>query len=389
MKIMLAGQAYYREDNGQAVFTIRLARGLAAAGHRVLVLAPCDDGKPGLVRDDAVEVWKINTLALPHNVNISLCPGREITKALSYFVPDIIHLQDHYFICRPLYNRARKKGIPVVGSNHFLPDNVTANLPLPDIFKPTMNRLLWLHMFRLYNRLSAVSTPTATAAAILRKQHLLPSVTPISCGIDTNLFHPIARSAQSTIRHSFSLPQERTIFIYVGRLDHEKGLDTVIKAFARLYHDCLLILAGKGSFQTFLKDLCQKLEIASRVRFPGFIPKQDLPRLLACCDCFVMAGFAELQSIATLEAMACGLPIIAADARALPELVKPEKNGLLFRPGNVDSLHGAMDQFLRRRSAWKKWGQASRAGAEEHAMEKSVRRFLAWYEMAGSRNSGS
>ncbi len=386
MKIMLAGQAYYKEDNGQAVFTIRLARGLAAAGHRVLVLAPCDDGNPGLVRDDAVEVWKINTLALPHNVNISLLPGREITKALSYFVPDIIHLQDHYFICRPLYNRARRKGIPVVGSNHFLPDNVTANLPLPDIFKPIMNQLLWFHMFRLYNRLPAVSTPTATAASILKKQHLRPPVTPISCGIDSKRFHPISRDEQGAARDYFSLPPDKTIFIYVGRLDREKGLDTMVRAFARLCRDCLLILAGKGSFQSFLKDLCQKLGIANRIHYPGFIPEKDLPGLLACCDCFVMAGFAELQSIATLEAMACGLPIIAADARALPELVKPEKNGLLFRPGNVDSLHRAMDQFLRRRSAWKKWGQASRDGAEEHAMEKSIRQFLAWYEMAVSRN---
>jgi len=385
MKIMLAGQAYYKEDNGQAVFTVRLARGLAAAGHRVLVLAPCDDGKPGLVRDDAVEVWKINTLALPHNANISLLPGREITQAMAYFVPDIIHLQDHYFICRPLYNRVRKKGVPVVGSNHFLPDNITANLPLPDIFKPIMTRLLWRHMLSLYNRLTAVSTPTATAASILRKQHLQPPVTAISCGIDSKRFHPISRDDQRALREYFSLPPDKTIFIYVGRLDREKGLDTLIRAFA-LCHDSLLILAGKGSYQTLLQDFCQKSAISNRVRMPGFIPEDDLPGLLACCDCFIMAGFAELQSIATLEAMACGLPIIAADARALPELVKPEKNGLLFRPRNVDSLHGAMDQFLRRRSTWKKWGQASRAGAEEHAMEKSVRQFLKWYEMAISQN---
>ncbi len=390
MKIMLAGQAYFREDNGQAVFTVRIARGLAAAGHQVLALAPNDEGKPGPVKDKAVQVWKIATLALPHNVNISLFPGREIKKALLCFSPDIIHLQDHYFICRALFRAATARAIPVVGSNHFLPDNLTANLPVPAIFKRPVNYFLWQHMLLLYNRLAAVSTPTKTAAAILEQQGILPPVTPVSCGIDTSRFHPLAPGQRAEPRIQFGLDPEAIVFIFVGRLDNEKGLEIVVRAFARLKNpDACLVLAGRGSLAGHLKNLCRSLGIERQVRFPGYIQEKDLPRLLAAADCFVMAGFAELQSIATLEAMACGLPVLAANARALPELVADGENGFLFTPHSVESLYGVMKKFLAATTLWQQWGENSREKARRHAIENTVQAFERWYTtICGNQEDG-
>lgn len=380
MKILLAGQAYFREDNGQAVFTVRLARELGRRNHRVMVLAPSEDGRTGDETGQGVELWRIRTTRLPHNVNISTFPEKAVSRALDKFAPDIIHLQDHYFISRAVFQVTRKLAIPTVGSNHFLPENLTANLPVPGTLKHPLNWLLWSHMLSLYNKLAAVSTPTKTAADILRSRNIRPRVTPISCGVDTSRFHPCEQQQRRQLRKRFGFSGDGPVFVYVGRLDREKGLDTVVRAFARIDRPgCRLVIAGKGSFQGRLEKLCDQLELQDRVSFPGFMSDTDLPCLLNAADCFVMAGFAELQSIATLEAMACGLPVVAADARALPELVGHGENGLLFKTQDVASLTDALTNFLDSESHWQLWSHKSRSKAEQHGLEKSVTRYLDWY----------
>lgn len=380
MKILLAGQAYFREDNGQAAFTVRLARGLAGRGHRLMVLAPSEDGRTGPVQDRGVELWRIRTTALPHNANISFFPQQAVHEAVSRFEPDIVHLQDHYFICRAVWRVVREKSTPTVGSNHFLPENLTANLPVPQVVKQPLNRRLWSHMLSLYNGLAAVSTPTETAAAILSSQKIRPRVSVISCGVDLSRFHPLEKKKRQQLRERLGFEDDVTVFLYVGRLDREKGLDTVIKAFAKVAgSDCRLVVAGQGSFHSRLEKLRDSLDLQNQVSFPGFIADEDLPRLLNGADCFIMAGYAELQSIATLEAMACGLPVLAADARALPELVGHDTNGLLFRPEDVQSLADAMRTFLDSADRWRLWGGVSRVKAKSHGLDKTVSRYLAWY----------
>lgn len=381
MNILLAGQAYFREDNGQAVFTVRIARELARWGHRVMVLAPSENGRTGSEEQRGVELWRVRTIPLLHNVNVSLFSGRAVHEAVTGFSPDIVHLQDHYFICRTVWRVTRKLGIPTVGTNHFLPENLTANLPLPRLLKRPLNRLLWSHMLSLYNALAAVSTPTETAAAILYSQEIRPRVTAISCGVDTDRFHPFEEKKRRQQRKRLDFKGKAPVFLYVGRLDHEKGLDTVIKALALINRpDCYLVLAGRGSFYKQLKRLCRWLYLQDRVRFPGFIPEEDLPRLFNAADCFIMAGYAELQSIATLEAMACGLPVIAANARALPELVGHGENGLLFQPRDIDSLADAMNEYLRSADRWHAWSTENRKKAERHGLENTVRQYLDWYK---------
>ncbi len=93
-----------------------------------------------------------------------------------------------------------------------------------------------------------------------------------------------------------------------------------------------------------------------RVTFLGYLPDEDVPRLYRFADVFVIAGIAELQSIVTMEAMASGLPIIAADAMALPELVHRGENGFLFPVDDAQALAAAAvtilsDEPLRRQMA--------------------------------------
>lgn len=380
MRILLAGQTYFREDNGQAVFTCRLAKGLAAQNHQVLVIAPSPDKTTGYTVQERVLLLQVPTLRLPFNCNLTFHARDAIAEAMESFQPDIVHLQDHYFLTRSVFTAARKNGVPQVGTNHFLPDNIADNLCLPRWSRPLATRLLWAHMLARYNRLHYVTAPTRTGVTILEEQRLRPPTQPISCGIDTDRFQPPTLSARRLARKQFALDQEQTVFLYVGRLDHEKGLDTVVRAFAALDDDqTRLILAGRGSYRTALIKCCTRLNITQKVLLPGFVPEADLPALLHCADCFIMAGHAELQSIATLEAMASGLPVLAADARALPELVTDHCNGFLFPPRSVNALEQAFRRFLRNRHQWPTWGEESRRRACTHDHTRTVEAYARLY----------
>jgi 1,2-diacylglycerol 3-alpha-glucosyltransferase len=387
MKVFLAGQAYYRRDNGQAVFTINLAEGLAAAGHRVVALVPSETQSAERQEEHGVEIRTVSAIPLVDNTNITVFSGGRVEQILDEVQPDVVHIQDHYFLSHTVLAAARARDILMVGTNHFLPENLTDNilqsLPFTQWMHKLLDHLLWTTMLSVYNQLAAVSTPTETAAAILRVQGIHMPVSAISCGVDVKRFRPRPMLDRSLMRQKYGLAPDKIVLLYVGRLDREKGLDLLVEALAQLDRNNIqLVIGGKGAFRADLERLCHKLGLESRVVFPGFIPAEDLPLLLNSVDLFAMPSHAELQSIATLEAMASGLPVLAANARALPELVTPGINGFLFAARDIADAARTIDQLVKQRDRWNAMGLASRAKAEPHAHERVVKRYVQWYQQA-------
>lgn len=383
MRVLLAGQAYYRRDNGQAVFTMNLAEGLTSAGHQVLVMAPSPTGKAARKVVHGVTIQGVPAVALIDNTNVTAFSQGLVARTMTAFQPDVVHVQDHYFLSRSVVAVARAQHRLTVGTNHFLPDNLTDNLPLTHWLHKPLDQLLWSAMLTVYNHLDAVSTPTETAAAILRAQGLRVPVTAISCGVDVERFRPRPDVDRARLRQRYGLAMDKTILLYVGRLDREKDLDLLIRAFAQVPRtDLQLVLGGKGGELAHLKRICDELALAEKVIFPGFIADADLPQLLNSADLFVMPSHAELQSIATLEAMASGLPILAANARALPELVQPGVNGQLFTAGDVADAACKINELVEQQATWSAMGAASRSKAEHHAHKRAIVRYLHWYQEA-------
>jgi glycosyltransferase involved in cell wall biosynthesis len=117
------------------------------------------------------------------------------------------------------------------------------------------------------------------------------------------------------------------------------------------------------------------------VHFTGFVPDADLPLLLNSADAFVMPSHAELQSIVTLEAMASGLPVLAANACALPELVTPDVNGYLFAPQDVADTARCITTLLQAQPRWASLGAASLVKVEAHTRQKTIQHYLDWYRL--------
>lgn len=381
MRVLFSGQSYYRKDNGQAVFMIRLAEGLVRAGHVVLALAPSETGEAWRKLVKGVWVQTVPALHLVHNLNVTAFSDRLVDDTIAEFAPDIVHIQDHFFLNRTVLRLAQRRHLPVVGTNHFLPANWSNNLYIPRSVQGVVHKALWKDMLQVFNQLDAATTPTETAVTILRKQDIRIPIKAISCGVDQDEFFPMPELDRMAVRRHYHMATDRPVLLYVGRVDREKGLDHLLQAAAQSAGDDFQIaIAGKGMHRDTLIEMVSDLGLGARVVFPGYIPSDDLPVLLNSVDAFVMPSTAELQSIATLEAMSCGRPILAANARALPELVENGVNGFLFSPHSEVGLRNTIRRFLANRDRWRAMGEASIRKARPHQLQHTVARYVEWYE---------
>ena len=157
----------------------------------------------------------------------------------------------------------------------------------------------------------------------------------------------------------FKLPTEQPLLLHVNRLSEEKRIDVLIDAMAKITSKAHLALVGTGPIGGELRAQVERLHLQERISFLGFVQDEDLLLLRRTADLFVIPSEAELQSLATMEAMACGLPVIAANAWALPELVHPEENGFLFQPGNSNELAKCIDVLANDTAMKQRMGEES------------------------------
>ncbi len=137
---------------------------------------------------------------------------------------------------------------------------------------------------------------------------------------------------------------------------------------------------GKGDQQRNLERLTAELGLTDRVTFHGRTSDEELRACLTRASVFAIASIAELQSIATMEAMASGLPIVAANAVALPHLVHDGENGYLFEPGDVDDLAAKLTTVLTQTPEERlRMQQASLEGVVVHDINRTLDTFEALY----------
>lgn len=377
MRILIATDSYPPDVSGSSIFTQRLACGLARRGHEVHLVCASDSGPTRTLLEDGVwlhRLWSVPILIHP-GVRFTPPPGvgRALRRLLATVRPDVLHSQDHFTIGRAAMRAADAAGVPILATNHFLPGNLMPYVPPP--VRPALTSMVWSDFARVYSGADRLTAPTPTAVRLTESHLPGRAVEAVSCGVDVHRFHP--RPEQTVaVRKGLGLPDVPTIG-YVGRLDAEKRLDELIRAVARIARDqpVQAVLAGAGTQAARLRQLAAELGVSARIHLLGFVPDERLADVYTAADVFCLPGVAELQSIASLEAMASGLPVVLADAVALPHLVSPGVNGYLFRPGDVAGLAEALRTVLRSDQGRHAMGAASRAMAERHASELTVARF--------------
>ena len=377
MRVLIAGATYYPALNGQSVFMVHLAEGLAAQGHEVSVLFP---GRRALSsRINGVRLETVRSLELSLVRADAYFPyfyaGR-VGDVFDTFRPEVLHIHDHYPLSIAAVQEARRRGIPIVGTNHFVPANVEPYIPGSALLRPVLDRVLWEWMFRIYRRLDFVTAPSQAAVNLLQSQGLRVPMRAVSCGTDLNRFHPDPSVDRAAVRRAYGLDPDGTLFLYVGRIDQEKRIDVLLRAIRLLdRHDIQLALAGQGAALNRLQSMSAGLQLGGRVHFLGRVPNEHLNQVLNSADVFALASQAELLSIASLEAMASGRPLVLADAGALPELVTPGVNGYLFRAGDPRDAAHYMELLADQPALREQMGLASRERVRPHSMEFALQTY--------------
>src|SRR5512142_2166464 len=126
MRILITGTTYYPALNGQAIFTVNLAEGLAKRGHEILVAVPSNEVKPYHKERNGVRlegIQSVNLKIFHEDAFFSPFPGKPIHHIFETFQPHIAHIQDHYPLSRAVVVEARRRKIKSVGTNHFMPEN--------------------------------------------------------------------------------------------------------------------------------------------------------------------------------------------------------------------------------------------------------------------------
>jgi len=386
---MIGCDTFFPDVNGAARFAERLSAGLADRGHEVHVVAPGQRWKrsqPGveMIEGQPVTVHRLPSLRwLPHDWLRFVLPWRAKHYAkvvLNRVHPDVIHIQSHIVIGRGLAKEATSRDIRLVATNHVMPENVLDFTLLPERAKRVFIRWGWREADKVLRRASAVTTPTRRAADFLERNTTQRGVLPVSCGLRASQY-----IADLT-------PRTRNQLIFVGRLTMEKHIDVAIRALTRfdLDLDVELTVVGDGDQRKNLEKLAHEVGVADRVHFTGKLNEDELRRKLSEASVFVMPSIAELQSIATMEAMASGLPIVAADAMALPHLVNHGKNGYLFQPGNDRELAAKVMKVLRlSEEQYRKMQQRSLREVQAHDLDRTLDTFETLYRgQAPQRNRG-
>ncbi|MFT4213183.1 MAG: glycosyltransferase [Microbacterium sp.] len=380
LTIVIAADTFFPDVNGAARFAERLAAGLAERGHDVHVMTPSVTHlEHGIFREviEGQEITVHRTPAwrwYPHDWLRFVLPwmAKHYARRLLNRVPaDVVHSQSHIILGRALTRIAHRRGIPVVATNHVMAENLIDFTTLPPGLSEAAIDLAWADAKRTFGMSRAVTTPTRRAAEFLAETIDIEGVIPISCGIDKRNYTP-----DLTPR-----PHHRVLF--VGRLTTEKHIEVTLKAIAMLVPELPEItfdIVGGGDQRRNLEQTAQRLGIADRVTFHGRVDEEQLRAAYTKADVFAIASIAELQSIATMEAMASGLPVVGANAVALPHLVHDGENGYLFEPGDVAGLADRLRRVLTASDEeYLRMQRASLEGVEIHDIEKTLDTFEKLY----------
>lgn len=381
MKILFVSDTYYPHLNGVYYFVCRLAPLLQEKGHQVAVIVPSETIFSTNKKIDDIDVYgmpSVPILLYPNvRLPIAVLLQSRLKKIIKDFEPDIIHLQDHFSITAAIVKANKHTRIPIIGTNHFMPENVTV-LFNSEKLKIKIARYMWSRFSTVYNQLQLVTTPSETGAELIRPK-LEVKVMSISSGIDLNKFNPVGNTI--SVRKKYNLPQ-KPILLYVGRVDPEKNIEEVIRAVALAAKkvDFNFVVVGKGKSKAGLEILAQELGIAEKVIFTGFVPEEDLPFIYKLSSCFIIASIAELLSLVTLQAMASGLPIIAANAGALSELVNDGVNGFLFESGDIETIAQCICTIITKDELSKSMGKKNLEYILKHDINRIADSFENVYE---------
>jgi 1,2-diacylglycerol 3-alpha-glucosyltransferase len=389
MKILMLSHGYPPVISGVTLVVQKVAREMVRRGHQVTVVTASNRGTPYQDRDQGVNLIHVRSAPNPFwsEGRLPILSYDGLQEIVADVRPDVINTHDSGLLGAQLYRLEHEKGhAPELLTCHYLPRYVTHYVKIGDAVEEVVEEIAWEITILMLNGFEHVIFPTQTQRRAFIDEGLEVPSTIISNGLDTSRYSPIGCD-EGELDERYDLPAGPRI-LAVGRLAKDKKLDVLIRAIRDLKstNQAHLLLVGRGDDRQRLQTLAQKLEVQDHIHFLGFVPEEDLPALYRHANVFTIASDVEVQSIPTLQAAATGLPIVAAEAAALPELVESGKNGYLVPPDDSAAIADAIRKIVDNPQQAEEFGLASLEIGRRHAEKNTFDAYEQLYRLHAERN---
>jgi glycosyltransferase involved in cell wall biosynthesis len=306
----------------------------AAAVQQEVAVVHLDGTRSGgfglqLEQREVPPVWRLRYRRLPPPLSFGAIALGLVRVVVKFGRPDVVHAHSLFAAIPALFLGALLRR-PVVYTEYwsvFLPED-------PNTLRPALARAARSAL----NRASVVLPVSTALESQLRRIAPQASFKVVRNGVDTRVFAP-----------ADTKPRRTTIgLVSVGLMDDDsKGFDLLLEAFARSQQPLRLQLVGDGVHRGRYEQLADELGIADRVSFLGIVDKKTVAELMREADVFVLASRFENNPVVLLEALSCGLPVVATAVGGVPEVVTHER-GVLVAPNDPDALAAGIDAVVDR-----------------------------------------
>lgn len=372
MRIALFAETFAPQLNGVAHTLARLVAHLRTRGHEVALVTPRLTPGPS-----PAPSLHLQLPAVPAPFYPELRLGRTLDRAsarrLAAFAPDLVHVTGEAFVGWSGRRWALEQGVPLVTSFH-------TDIPayMADYGFGLLRKQAWAFFRRLHEHARITFAPSRATLAQLRANGFHPRLRLWSRGVDAARFAPAHRDPEARARIAGGAHH---VVLYVGRLAAEKRIGVLLDAWERVRRGlpgrAVLVVVGEGPEGPALRA-----RAAADVRFTGALTGAALAEVYACADLFVSASDTETFGNTVLEALASGVPAVAADRGGVTEMIRPGEDGLLAAAGDPEAFAGAMLRLLREDALRVRMGAAARAAARGRSWESVLDGLIADYREA-------
>jgi len=283
-----------------------------------------------------------------------------VQRDLKEFGANMFHISSPEFLGHRAVTLARKWDVPVVASVHTRFETYFRYYNMAWL-EPLVEAMIR----RLYRRCDAIFAPSESMAQVLREQRMSYDIGIWSRGVETDIFNPARRDMEW--RRGQGIQDDEPVVCFIGRIVMEKGLDVFAESIDALHRRGVrpkVLVIGEGPARQWFET-----RLGDDAIFIGFQRGDDLARAIASSDMLLNPSVTETFGNVTLEAMACGLPVIAARATGSLSLVEDNVTGRLIRPGANEQFAAAVKHYCENPDARAAAGAAGRAVSERYSWD--------------------
>lgn len=371
MRIAIVTETFLPSTDGIVTRLVNAIGYMKNQGHDILVIAP----DLGRIRFSDARIEGIRSVTLPfYNSRKFALPSAKVKKLLKDFRPDIVHAVNPLLLAASGARYAKKLGIPLIASYHTNIPKYLRYYHCPGF----VEFVLWQYILFQHKR-ADMNLCTSNSVKKELEAHGIPRLHYLIQGVDTVRMNP--RFYDADMRRRLMGPgPAKHLLIFVGRLAAEKEIDK-IKPLLDARDDIALAIIGDGPDREKLEREFQ----GTHTVFTGFLYGEELSKAYASADAFIFPSVTETLGLVILEAMASGLPVIAAESGPTVEQVRHMENGVIFQNNDLQSMLQAI-RVLDDRELLQAMKRNARREGEKFSWDNASQQLLDYYDALYGKN---